>query len=87
MTGTDSTGHVFVEVDNVRITYVPSRDRTAAANWAGSDVIRVQAKKGHGDALHMGAEFPVADEMAFVRLIEGICQVYREGRGAVVASQ
>jgi hypothetical protein len=78
----DSVGHLYVEVGNVRLTYIPARDRSPEADWAGSDVIRVQAYKAPGTAdksLHRGAEFPVADAAGFVELIAGLCSVYNTG--------
>jgi hypothetical protein len=34
---------VYEEVGNLRITFVPADERKPGADWAGSDVIRVQA--------------------------------------------
>ena len=34
---------IYGEVENVRITYVPAGERRREANWAGTDVIRIQA--------------------------------------------
>lgn len=79
----DSKGHVYVDVDNIRITYIPARDRDGSKEWAGSDVIRVQSYKGPTDrSLHMGAELPVATPEVLGQFVAGICQVYAEGRGA-----
>jgi hypothetical protein len=77
----DSKGHVYIDVENIRITYIPAADRTEAANWSGSDVIRVQSYKGESDrSLHMGAEFPVPSSEVFGQVVAGICQVYADGR-------
>src|SRR6266545_4091670 len=46
----DGAGHEFLEVDNVRITYVPARDRSPGANWSGSDVLRIQAYRNDSDS-------------------------------------
>lgn len=73
----DGSGHAYTRVDNIRITYVPARDRDEAKNWAGSDVLRIQAYKGgDSEALFPGAEFPVGSPDAFIRLISGLCEVY-----------
>jgi hypothetical protein len=77
----DSRGHLYAEVDNIRVTYIPAADRAPGADWAGSDVIRVQAYKGTADkSLHMGAELPVSSPEAFGKFVATICQVYIEGR-------
>ena len=74
----DSTGNHYIDVSNLRLTYVPAERRRPEANWSGQDVIRVQARRNpDNDALHMGAEFPVGDEQAFIELIEGLCRLYR----------
>ncbi len=79
----DGYGHVFVGVGNIRITYVPAADRRRAANWARSDVLRVQAyRRGTSGSLHRGAEFPVRDPDAMVRLIAALCEAYSQGREA-----
>jgi len=70
------------DIDNIRVTYVPAAERPLEANWADSDVIRIQAYKQDptiSHALHFGAEFPVAGGTALCRLIETICRVYRTG--------
>ena len=77
----DGAGHLFADVDNVRITFVPAADRKPKANWAGSDVLRLQSyKQETSGPLHMGAELPVASAEAFVALISALCSVYNEGR-------
>ncbi len=77
----DGPEHVCARVGNIRVTYVPATDRTEMQNWAGSDVLRVQAyRDSESDALHKGAEFPVNTPEAFVDLISGLCSVYNEGR-------
>ena len=77
----DGPDHLCVRVGNIRITYVPAADRTETQNWAGSDVLRVQAyRDSESDALHKGAEFPVSTPEAFVDLLSSLCVVYNEGR-------
>jgi hypothetical protein len=81
MTRTDSANHVFTEVGNIRITYIPARDREEAKNWAGSDVLRLQSYRGEdGSSLHKGAELPVPNAEVFVELISALCMTYNEGR-------
>jgi hypothetical protein len=77
----DGKGRLYVDVENIRITYVPVASRDPGASWSGSDVIRVQAYKNNTDkSLHMGAELPVNDPEMFSQLIAGLCQVYVQGR-------
>lgn len=77
----DQSGNLYVEVDNLRLTYVRAGRRTDAANWAGPDVIRVQSYRGDGTrALHLGAEFPVGSGTQFVELIEKLCLLYRDAQ-------
>lgn len=81
----DSAGHLYADVDNIRITYIPSTDRDQNSDWAGSDVIRVQAYKQPGTSdksLHRGAEFPIGSAEEFVNLLSGLCSVYNAGRQA-----
>jgi hypothetical protein len=54
---TDGSGHLDAEVENIRITYVSASDRKPEADWAGSDVLRIQAYRGSDSkSLFMGAE-------------------------------
>jgi hypothetical protein len=72
----DGAGNEYIEVDNVRITYVPADRRDAAKNWAGQDVVRIQARRDDGtNALHMGAEFPVDGPAAGLRFIEAFARL------------
>jgi len=74
----DGPGHYYIEVDNVRLTYVPACDRGEDADWCGKDVIRFQAyRDGTSSALHRGAELPIADSKTFLALVEGLCLLYR----------
>jgi hypothetical protein len=84
MIESDDRGQVFTRVGNIRVTYIPASGRNAEANWAGSDVVRVQSyKNSTDDSLHMGVEFPVPSPDSFAQLIAAICQVYVEGRKSV----
>ncbi len=77
----DSKDHIYAEIENVRVTYIPAKDRDGSKDWAGSDVIRVQAKRDStSNSLYMGAEFPVPSPEAFGQFIAAVCQVYAEGR-------
>lgn len=75
----DGAGHLYTEVENVRITYVPADDRSDGADWSGQDVIRLQAYRSNGQ-LHRGAELPIASPDTFVQLISQLCEVYQKGR-------
>jgi hypothetical protein len=76
----DKAGHPFEELGNIRVTYVSGEGRDKNANWAGSDVIRIQAyRESDSSSLHMGAEVPVKSPEDFVKLIEALCTVYAEG--------
>jgi len=67
---TDSAGNQFVDVDNVRLTYVKANTRSPDANWSGHDVIRIQAYRGgENNALHSGAEFPIESPTSIHHLI------------------
>ena len=76
----DSKNHLFAEVENIRITYIPASDRKPEADWAESDVLRLQAYKGSNDkSLHMGAELPISSPEEFGALVAALCRVYIEG--------
>jgi hypothetical protein len=73
---------VHETIDNLRVTHVPANERDADKNWAGTDVIRVQAYRqspAESQRLHPGVEFPVPDALSFCRLIETLCRVYLGG--------
>jgi hypothetical protein len=73
---TDSRGRRFIGVGNIRLTYIAAADR-AAGNWAGQDVIRVQAyRNAKSGPLHRGAEFPVGDPSDVLELVGAICRLY-----------
>ena len=77
---TDSRDHIYIDVENIRVTYIPARDRDDSKNWAGSDVVRVQSYKGEDDhSLHMGAELPISSPEVFGSFVAAICQIYAEG--------
>lgn len=71
----DGSGNSYVEVNNLRITYVPRSQRQSAKDWAGSDVIRVTAYRDDpsvSKALHRGSEFPVESHKQVVELISAV---------------
>jgi len=77
----DGKGHIYADIENIRVTYIPAKDRSGSKDWAGSDVIRVQSYKSDADrSLHMGAELPVESPEVFGQFVAAICQVYAEGR-------
>jgi hypothetical protein len=77
----DGKNHLYAEVENIRITYIPAADRTPEADWAGSDVIRLQSYRGFDNkSLHMGAELPISSPEVFGKLVAALCQIYIEGR-------
>ncbi len=80
----DGPGHYFVDVGNVRLTYIPAKDRSGGADWSGQDVLRFQAyRDGSTRALHLGAELPIADPATFLELVEGLCLLYRSARAGL----
>ena len=78
----DQAGHHYGEVDNIRVTYIPAKDRAAGKDWSGSDVIRIQSYRNPAKdrALQQGAEFPVSSPDALIRFIETLCSAYHGGR-------
>ncbi len=64
----DSSGNVYFDVGNIRITATPSV-------WGGNQKgLRIQAYKGQGKALHPGAELPVPDKETAFDLVNAIMQ-------------
>ena len=77
----DSKNHLYVRIKNIRITFIPSKDRANDKDWSSSDVIRIQAYKDTAsESLHRGIELPVPNSDAAEMAAKGIIQVYREGR-------
>ena len=57
---TDSSGQVYVDVDNVRLTFIPSESRPPEKNWADKKYyVRFSAYTGEGNKIHLGAELPI----------------------------
>lgn len=69
----DDSGNPFIDIDNVRITMVDKTNKPATKDWAGTiRYLRVQAYKGKGKALHMGAEFPLSDIKKILEFIDSV---------------
>ena len=76
-------GNVFLIVGNLRITYVSAASREEEKDWAGADVIRIQAYRGdprHNQSLHRPAEFPVPEDVDFLEFIATLIRLYLENR-------
>ena len=69
----DNAGNPYIDVENVRITMVDKTNKTPDKDWAGSvKYLRVQAYRGSGRSLHMGAEFPlenIKDSLEFINSV------------------
>jgi hypothetical protein len=77
----DGKGHVYANVSNIRVTYIPAADRDPDKDWADSDVLRVQSyRDGTSGALHQGAEIPIASPEIFGHFVAAICEAYADGR-------
>ena len=64
-------GNPFVDVGNIRITYIDKKTRQPSSNWSDSDTIRFAAYKNDKDSsLHKGAEIPVRTKDEIIDLIE-----------------
>lgn len=63
----DQTGNEYFEVGNIRVTAL---DRT----WDGVPGIRIQAYKGTGKSLFLGAELPIKDRDTAYEFIRAIVQ-------------
>ena len=79
---TDQADHAYVEIENIRLTYIPAVDRSCEQDWAGHDVIRMQSYKNTTTkSLHRGAEIPISTPDVLLQLISGLCLIYRNGVG------
>jgi hypothetical protein len=78
----DQAGHDYVDIENIRLTYVPACDRSSDNNWAGGDVIRIQSyRNDESMSLHRGAELPISGPQTLVQLILGLCVLANIGNG------
>lgn len=64
----DSAEQRYVNVSNIRITYLPT------SSWApGSPALRIQAyRNGTDNSLHQGAEIPIGDPETVLGIIAAI---------------
>lgn len=74
---TDGSGNRYDDVSNVRLTYVSKEARSDANSWSKGDVLRVQAYRGNGNQLHLGAELDLRDPGTILELIEALARLYR----------
>jgi len=59
----DGKGNCYIDVGNGRVTYVRGSTREDKKNWAGEDVIRIQAYQDESRTqLHRGEELPVGKD-------------------------
>lgn len=75
---TDSSGNIYEDVANIRVTYKRQSNRTADKDWADTDVLSFRAyKNSDTDSLHMGAELTLKNRETILELIEALCKLYR----------
>jgi hypothetical protein len=69
----------YKNVGPVRVTYIKGDSRHAARNWAGKDVIRIQAYVGAKVRcrLHRGAEIPLDGPAGVLDLIAALSKLCR----------
>ena len=76
---TDSKGNVYIEVGNLRISYIEQKNRSNTKDWPGADVLRIQAyRDSNSKALHQGAEYPVYNEKDIYKLFRAISKLMDE---------
>ena len=68
----DSRDNIFVELENIRISYVKQSNRGLDKDWPEADVLRIQAYRGEGKSLHRGAELPIYDKENINDLINAL---------------
>ena len=73
----DSKQNKYIEIDNLRITYVKRINRSTIKDWPEADVIRIQAYRGNeSKSLHQGAEYPVYDEKSAFNLLGSMAKLF-----------
>jgi hypothetical protein len=77
-TKTDSKGNIYIEVGNLRISYIEQKNRSSLKDWPNADVLRIQAYRGEGNALHQGAEYPVENEKSIYNLFEAFSKLMND---------
>ena len=78
ITKTDSKGNVYIEVGNLRISYIEQKNRNSLKDWPSADVIRIQAYRGGGNSLHLGAEYPVENDKSVYNLFEAFSKLMND---------
>ena len=70
----DAKNNIYIEIENVRISYIKQENRKKSKNWTNKDVIRIQALRSDNGSksLHRGAEFPLYDDNSILKFIEAI---------------
>jgi hypothetical protein len=80
---TDRRDQAFVDVGEVRLTFVRGKNRAPVKDWAPGDVLRVQAygrsKKTGKRVLRRGAEIPVGSAAQVLELITAIAELTKPG--------
>lgn len=71
----DSKGSSYINVGNIRISYIEQKNRSSLKDWPNADVIRIQAYTGKGHSLHKGAEYPIDSEKDIYVLFESISKL------------
>jgi hypothetical protein len=75
---TDSSGNIYEDVGNIRVTYKKQSNRSSDKDWSDTDVLSFRAyKNSSSDSLHMGAELTLQNRETIVELIEALCRLYR----------
>jgi len=74
----DSKGNIYIEVENLRISYIEQKSRSNLKDWPNADVLRIQAYRGEGKSLHQGAEYPVKDEKSIYSLFEALSKLMND---------
>lgn len=79
VTQIDKNGNVYIEVENIRISYIEQKNRSNLKDWPNANVLRIQAYRGStSKALHKGAEYPVCDNKSINSLFEAISKLMKE---------
>lgn len=68
---TDKAGNEYIEIGHVRVTFVRAERRPRSKNWAGQDVLRIQARSP-GGKLRPGPEIPAAEASAVLELVRAV---------------
>ena len=71
----DSKGHYYEDIKNVRVTYIPKSDRVPGKDWAGEDVLRIQAYLTETKVMP-GAELPVSSINDVAEFISKVIKLY-----------